>query len=217
MYLYLDESGDLGFDSAKKGRSKKFVITVLACCSATAQRSIRRAVRQTLDCFEGSCGDSIAPRELKGTKTNMAVKKHFYGRIHSRDWTLFALILDKGRVTVDLHSGQDKNKLYNHLSHLLMEKVALLLRAPVEPVNLIVDRSKNQFEIREFNEYLGGRLQAQLPRGVPLRIHHIDSAVSFALQAADMFCFGIFRKYEFDDSEWYMVFQSKIMYEREYK
>jgi hypothetical protein len=216
MYLYLDESGDLGFDPAKKGRSKKFVITVLACRSEAARRSIRRAVRHTLDCFSGS-GDNIAPRELKGTKTSMEVKKHFYERIHSHDWTLFALILDKGRMTVDLHGGHDKNKLYNHLSHLLMEKVALLMRTPVEPVNLIVDRSKNQYEIREFNEYLGGRLQAQLPRGVPLHIHHIDSAASFALQAADMFCFGIFRKYEFDDPEWYMVFQSKIKYEREYK
>lgn len=29
MYIYLDESGDLGFDFRKKGTSKHFIITVL--------------------------------------------------------------------------------------------------------------------------------------------------------------------------------------------
>ena len=36
------------------------------------------------------------------------------------------------------------------------------------------------------------------------------------LQAADMFAWGIFRKYEAGDLEWYDVFKEKVSYEKLY-
>jgi hypothetical protein len=35
-------------------------------------------------------------------------------------------------------------------------------------------------------------------------------------QAADLFSWGIFRKYEKRDTEWYKIFNSKIRYESKY-
>jgi len=36
------------------------------------------------------------------------------------------------------------------------------------------------------------------------------------LQAVDLFCWGIFRKYEMGDSEWYDVYQDALVFETEY-
>jgi len=49
-----------------------------------------------------------------------------------------------------------------------------------------------------------------------LHIYHLSSTASFELQAVDLFCWGIYRKYEQKDMEWYDLFKSKIAYETEY-
>lgn len=48
MFIYLDESGDLGFDFNKRKTTKKFVITLLVCTSETARKEFTKAVRRAL-------------------------------------------------------------------------------------------------------------------------------------------------------------------------
>ncbi len=48
MLIYLDESGDLGFDFNKPKTSEKFVIALLACDNTVTIRHFRKAVRRTL-------------------------------------------------------------------------------------------------------------------------------------------------------------------------
>jgi hypothetical protein len=48
FYLFLDESGDLGFDFDKPGTTKYFVVTVLLLPSATAKRAMEKAVARTV-------------------------------------------------------------------------------------------------------------------------------------------------------------------------
>ena len=48
LYIYLDESGDLGFDFSKSGTTRKFVVTLLCCESLTARRDMEKAIRRTL-------------------------------------------------------------------------------------------------------------------------------------------------------------------------
>ncbi len=48
MIIYLDESGDLGFDFVNKKPSQKFVITLLVCRNKGAVDAFKGAVRRTL-------------------------------------------------------------------------------------------------------------------------------------------------------------------------
>ena len=48
MIIYLDESGDLGFDFLKKKSSNFFVITLLVCHNKAAIDSFKVAVNRTL-------------------------------------------------------------------------------------------------------------------------------------------------------------------------
>ena len=56
--------------------------------------------------------------------------------------------------------------------------------------------SKNKDEIADFNQHLANQLEALLPLAVPLNIYHERSHENAGLQAVDLFCWGVFRKYE---------------------
>jgi hypothetical protein len=47
-YLYLDESGDLGFDFVNKHPSKFFTVTILATKGQANNKAIIKAVKKTL-------------------------------------------------------------------------------------------------------------------------------------------------------------------------
>jgi hypothetical protein len=216
VYLYLDESGDLGFKPEKKGSSKKFVITVLACFSDQARRNIRKAIQRTIKSKINKGKKKKHIQELKGSKTDFKIKKYFYEKIKGNGWEIFTLVLNKNRVHDDLKTKNGKKKLYNYLSRILIEKMAPSLQSSKQNIELFVDKSKNSEEIRDFNNYLENQLEALLPLNIFLKIFHLSSTESFELQAVDLFCWGIFRKYEQNNTEWYELFSNRIAFETEY-
>lgn len=215
MFIYLDESGDLGFDFSKKKTTRKFVITLLVCNSDAARKDFRKAVRRTLkNKLNRRKNKPRRITELKGTNTTLKIKQYFLRNVKSNDWAIYALALNKCRVQPHLRTKIGKKKLYNFLSRLLLEK--LPLSSVEQNVEMIVDRSKNKEETRDFNQYLFNQVEALLPLNTAFDISHLSSQESAELQAADLFCWGIFRKYEYNDGKWYDMFSDKIRYETEY-
>jgi hypothetical protein len=78
-----------------------------------------------------------------------------------------------------------------------------------ERVQLIIDKSKSKPEIADFNQYVMRELKSRLPLQVPIDIDHLNSQVVPGLQAVDLFCWGIFRKYERGDARWFDVFSTE--------
>ena len=124
------------------------------------------------------------------------------------------MVLNKIRVETHLQTKIGKKKLYNFLARFLMEK--LNLSNVQRNAELIVDRCKNKQEVRDFNQYLINQLEALLPLNTDLNILHLTSQESTGLQAVDLFSWGIFRKYENNDVEWYKVYGDKVRFETEY-
>lgn len=214
MIIYLDESGDLGFDFNKPKTSRKFVITLLVCQNRDAIDCFRKAVSRTLkNKLNHKKGDRKV-QELKGTDTAIEVKQYFYRHLLRNGWRLYSVVLNKARVNDDLRKPHTKKKLYNFLARFILEKIDLSNAAPA--VTLVTDRCKNREEIQDFNSYVANQLEAMLPLNVPLNIYHERSHDNQGLQAVDLFCWGIFRKYEMGDSEWYDVYRDAIGFETEY-
>ena len=216
MYLYLDESGDLGFNFDKKKSSKKFVITILLCHTDNTRKEFRKAVQRTIKNKIQRSKKNKQVTELKGTRTHIDVKKYFLKNVGDEDWSIYSLILNKKRVNKNLRTSRGKKKLYNFLSRILIEELGAILRNTMGKVELVVDKSKNKEEIKDFNHYLENQLEALLPLNVPLNIFHLHSFQTYELQAVDLFSWGIFRKFEFNDLEWYNCFSNKIDCELEY-
>lgn len=211
----MDESGDLGFDFSKGKTTKKFIITILVCNTDTARKEFAKAVRRTLK--NKLSRKKSKPRlttELKGTNTTLEVKRYFLRNIKSDDWAIYALALNKSRVESHLKTKTGKKKLYNFLSHFLLAK--LPLSNAEQSVEMVVDRSKNKKETKDFNQYLFNQVEGLLPLNTTFDISHLNSTESTSLQAVDLFCWGIFRKYEHDDSTWYDMFKDKVKFETEY-
>jgi hypothetical protein len=214
MIIFLDESGDLGFDFEKPKTSRKFVITLLVCENREALDGIRKAVNRTLKNKINHKKSGRQVQELKGTGTTLEVKRYFYRHLYWEGWQLYTVVLNKARVNDDLRLPHAKKKLYNFLSRFILEKIDL---ADVTPaVTLVTDRCKNRDEIKDFNAYVANQLEALLPLNVPLNIYHERSHENQGLQAVDLFCWGIFRKYEVADMEWYEVYRDAIAFETEY-
>jgi hypothetical protein len=215
LIIFLDESGDLGFDFGKPKASKKFVITLLVCDDKATTDSFRKAARRTLkNKLNRKKGGSRVVRELKGTQTTLAVKNYFFRHLPLNGWRLYSVILNKQRVYDNLKMAQAKKKLYNFLARFIIEKIDLKSASPA--VTLILDRSKNKEEIRDFNAYVENQLEALLPLNIPLNIYHEPSHENPGLQAVDLFCWGIFRKYEMGETDWYNTYKNMMVFETEY-
>lgn len=215
MIIYLDESGDLGFDYENKTPSKKLVITLLVCKNKNAVRSFKSAVRRTLkNKLNHKKQNRRQVEALHATSLSHPIKQYFYKQIKSTDWDIYTVVLNKQRVYEHLTTTAGRKKLYNFLANFLLQQVDLSTLNSA--VTLVVDKCKNKEEITDFNQYLVNQLEARLPLNIPLNIYHEDSKANTGLQAVDLFCWGIYRKYENGDTKWYQVYHSRIRFETEY-
>lgn len=210
-YLYLDESGDLGFDFVNKHPSKYFTVTILATSSYEKDRKLAKEVRVTLRRKLNPKGKrKRIVSELKGTNTTIEVKKYFYNRVADIRFGIYSMTLNKRKVYERL--TREKDRVYNYIARKVLDKIPFEKNAG-DRVVFIIDRSKGKPEIEEFNEYIGNQLKARLNPNIPLDMSHRLSHEVPGLQIADMFSWGLFQKYERGRTEWFDVFQEKVVFD----
>ena len=211
MFIYLDESGDLGFDFSKPKTSRYFLITLLVCNTKQAQDGFSTAVKRTLkNKLNRKKVNKRVVFELKGSKTTLAIKQYFFKQLSVKDWEIYSVTLNKARVDESLRSRVGKKKLYNFLARFILEKVQFPQDVPM--VSLIVDRCKNKEEIKDFNSYMVNQLEALLPLNARLVIDHLSSEENAGLQAVDLFCWGIARKDDMNETDWFASYREKVKF-----
>jgi hypothetical protein len=213
LYLYLDESGDLGFDFVNKKPSKFFVVTILVVKGYEANRRLINGVKKTLR-------RKLNPKnkrkrivsELKGTKTTIEVKEYFYQQVRNLDFAVYAIVLNKRRVYPSL--VKQKSRVYNFIARTVLDQIPY--GNAEQKVELTIDKSKSKPEIVEFNEYIYRQLESKIDPAVPLNIYHVNSIENCALQAVDLFSYAIFEKHERRRDQWYKIVNEKIKYSSMY-
>jgi len=210
MHIYLDESGDLGFEFDDRSPSSHFIITLLVCESLESAKVIKKSVEKTIK-------NKIHTKkrnhyELKGTRSHLGIKAYFFkNATKSNAWKIYSIVLDKKKLLRKLTAPIDKHRIYNVLANHLLKEVDF---SSASTINLFVDQSKNRDGINEFDDMLRVTMDTILPLNVPFSIRHIQSHESHGIQAVDLFCWGFYRKYAYCDEEWYEIFQDKIVYEQ---
>jgi hypothetical protein len=211
MIIFLDESGDLGFDFKKEGTTHFFVVTLLVVKDEQRAKLIRKAVERTLRNKVLRRKKKLEKHaELKGSHTSLAVKKYFLRQLKDSEFSIYTIALEKRRVFRDLRRIPER--LYNYVARKVIDQ--LPFQEELYRVTLVIDKSKGKKEVRGFNKYLRAQLSGVVSPNVLLQIDHSDSHAERGLQAADVFCWGIFRKYEFNDDVWYKMFVRRISFER---
>jgi hypothetical protein len=207
MHVFLDESGGLSFDFTKGGTTRFFVVCLLVIPTSEDHRKIINAVERTIHHKLHKGRKPKRPTdELKGSQSELATLRYFYRQASAASFSIYALMLSKAAVPENLR--QQPGRLYDLLATDLLEHCPF--HRAQERIVLTLDRRKSSGEIKAFNQALLIKLQATLPITRPIDIFHLHSWERKGLQAVDLFCWGMFRKYERGDTTWYDVFKERI-------
>lgn len=213
VYLYLDESGDLGFDFVSKRPSRYFTICILLIHGMESRKRIIKMVERTLRRkLNPKLKRNRFVQELKAISTTQQIKEYFYRNIRKADFAIYSITLNKQRVYP--HLIKDKSRVYNWVARMLLDQIDF--SDADNQINLVIDKSKSKPEIAEFDKYIQWNLKGKIDPKTPLVITHKDSQEDLCINAVDLFSWGVFRKYEKKDLAWYDVYKGKIRYEELY-
>lgn len=203
LHLFLDESGDLGFDFTKRGTSRIFVVTILITREKRSIEKVVREVHRSLRAkFRRVSGVLHAHREEGATRRRLLeglARKHC---------SIIAIVLNKQKVFTNLQD--EKVVLYNYVTNILMDRLMNKhLANPGESVVLVASqRETNKFLNENFRSYISDKVRTN---------HHFDIRVVIrtpsqekALQAADCASWAIFRKFQHGDSAYLDMMGGKV-------
>lgn len=205
-YIFLDESGDLGFNFRKKKTSKFFVIT---CLFTENKRPIEKIIKKTHSELKKKYKRKFGI--LHCVKEKPITRQRLLRRLNEKDCVVMTIYLNKKKVYTKLKD--EKQVLYNYVTNILLDRIYSKKVIPVkDKVELVASR-------RETNKFLNENFKNYLNRQVGNR-HKTDIKISIkipseekTLQAVDFASWAIFRKYEYGDDSYYNIIKNKIVEE----
>ena len=202
LYVYLDESGDLGFG---QGGTKYFTIAFVIVKDPIPFRRCVKAVKIKHD----------IPREveLKGNTTRQVIKKDLLARFLKLDMEVHAITVKKENVEPKLR--RDTNILYNYMVGLSL--VERILQEP-SGAKVVINVDRRTISITSgfnFNQYLRYKIwYARERQDIDLEIYHLDSHEAYVIQGTDVICNSIFRKYNSNNYKLFNIIKGKMKSDR---
>lgn len=203
-YIFLDESGDLGF---KKTSSRWFLFTIALTFEPRSLERVTKSIWRSLKKKHKRIGELHASHEKDITRERML---RYINEI--KDLKILCTILNKEKVYVDLQN--QKNYLYNYTANILLDRLHTKeLLSINEPIHLYIDRKDTKKYLREnFINYLSNSMKKRRDSHFDIKLH--SSHENKSLQAVDFISWAIFRKYEKGDYKFYDIIKNKVVDEK---
>jgi hypothetical protein len=185
-YIFLDESGDLGFDSQKKS-SKYFVVTFLFVENkGPIEKVMKKAAR------------NLSKKELKryigvlhACKEKPKTITKVLGVLNEKDISVLSIYLNKRKVYTKLKD--EKHVLYNYISNILLDRLLTKRLVPLDSkIHLVASRREtNKFLNENFKSYLKHQVKNnhQLDINIEVKVPSGEKC----LQAVDFICWAIYQ------------------------
>lgn len=207
-YLFLDESGDLGFDFVKRRTSSFFIVTILC---VDQKRPIEKLVKK----IHSGLRKKFIMRHsmLHAAKEEPITVLRFCRDVVGKDCKIMSIVIDKTLLSNEVRL--QKHIFYTTVVSVLLHRMAQRgLLSKGKTIALIASRREtNKFLNRQFKEYLQHKLKTE--HEIELRVEIKNPSAEKCLQAVDMVSWSIFRKYEFADNKYYSLL-SEILVEEYY-
>lgn len=201
-YIFMDESGDLGFSE----KSSKWLMFTLAITND--KRSLERVTKKVwkpLKKKHKKLGELHAYHANNITRTRM-----LQNISEIEDLKVLSIILNKKKVFVDLQN--QKNYLYNYTANILLDRLHKKGVLQNESIELYIDKKDTKKSLTEnFVKYLESSMTKR-GKGMKVALH--TSQDNKSIQAVDFLSWAIFRKYESGDYEYYELIKDRIVDER---
>lgn len=204
-YIFLDESGDLGFNFSKPKTSKYFIITLLFVSN---KDRVDKIIKQIFRSF--------SPKERRyhgGTihafRENYKTRIKLLTLLSDKEVSIISLYLNKKKVYTKLQ--ETKHALYNYVTNIVLDRICTKKLIPKnEPVYLIASRREtNKFLNENFKKYL--RAQVENNHKLKIEIEIATPQKEKCLQVVDMVCWAIFRSREHKDDSYRNLIKDKII------
>lgn len=194
IYVYLDESGDLG-----KHGSKFF--TVAAICTKNP-KPIENMIKKVRERKLKKKLKDIS--EFKGNNSSPEIRKHILKKLASLDCSIAIIVITKDQILSRLYESKDK--LYNYVVGLLIRNTELAGK----DIEVVIDKkTSNKLLQADLTDYIKRQIsERKLLFNVEVR--HIESHCSKCLQATDFVAWATNRKYSYGEDEYYKLIEPKI-------
>jgi arsenate reductase-like glutaredoxin family protein len=206
-YIFLDESGDLGFNFRNKKTSKYFVI---ACLFVKEERPIEKITRKI---FSGFTKMEIKNHggTLHAYKEKPATRQKVLNLLNKKDVSIISIYLNKAKVYTKLQD--EKHVLYNYVANILLDRIYTKKLIPLdEPISLVASRREtNKFLNKNFCNYLSDQVSGNHKLKIAIEIRTPQERK--CLQIVDCVCWSLFRKREHGDESYVNLIKSKIIEE----
>lgn len=206
-YIFMDESGCLGFDFSKSKTSQNFIITFLLVNNANI---LDKIVAKTFRAIPSKKRRSHAGT-LHCNKEDNKTRTKLFSLLKDRDISVMVISLNKNRVYSKLQD--EKTILYNYVTNILLDRVARRKLLPInDKITLIASRREtNRFLNENFKRYL--ETQNSKTRKILLDVIIKPASAEKGLQIVDFLSWAIFRKYEHQDDYFYNMIKDLIVEE----
>ena len=206
-HIFLDESGDLGFDFDKRGTSKYFVVTLLFLDDGKS--GVEKVVKKTHAELAAKFRRRIGV--LHAVKEKAVTRQRLLKRLAEKDCAIMAIYLNKRKVFTRLQD--EKQVLYNYVTNILLDRIFVKkIVSPEKPIELVASRREtNKFLNENFKDYLQRQVKNK-HRGI-MRVSIKTPAEEKSLQAVDFVSWSFFRKYERSDDSYYKIFKRRVVEE----
>lgn len=202
-YIFLDESGDLGFKSKS---SKWFVFTAICTKSYRKIEKVLKKIRRGLKRKQRKV------KELHAYHSDAKTRKRLLKKLTElQDLKIYCVVLDKKKIPTILRD--QKNYIYNYAANRLLDQLSGKKADTRELLKVFIDQkdtnknSKNNLEVFLKS---GFRRDRDIEVEIKIKTSHSEKC----LQAVDFVSWAIFRKYELNDSEYYEIIKDRIIGEK---
>lgn len=207
-YIFIDESGDLGFNFKKKKTSQYFVIAFIFTKDKGPLEKIIKKVFKGFTKEEVKNHGGVLHAYKESPKTRQKLLSMFHEK---KDADVITIYLNKKKVYTKLQD--EKHVLYNYVTNILLDRVCTKKLVPIdEKVTVVASRREtNKFLNANFSSYI--KNQAKNNHKLDIEIDILSPSQEKSLQIADMISWAIFRKYEHGDASYYNLIKQEIVEE----
>jgi len=157
----------------------------------TRQRKLKKLIKQL--------------PELKANNSDRPTREFILNKVRKCNCSIFSIVVEKDQV-MD-HLFDVKNKLYNYLCGILMNKIEL----PSHKLLIVIDKKHTNTLMREdFDAYIKNKLNFRDSK-LKIEIHYKESFSMNEIQVADFVVWSINRKFNVNDDYYYNFIEEKII------
>jgi len=211
-YIFMDESGDLGFDFSKRKTSKFFIISFLFIGDELQKRHVEKIIKKVFTKFTKK-EVKFHRGALHAYKETPKVRTYVLKHLSTMPVSIMSICLNKKNVYTPLQN--EMHILYNYVTNILLDRICKKKILPSgKKIHLIASqRETNKFLNKNFKSYL--EVQAKNKHSINIDVEITPFFNEKCLQIVDFVSWSLFRYREHGEDFYHNLIKNLLLEEND--